>query len=335
MQPATYKPLKTSNSGSKFFLALLIVLLVAVGWLAINRRAVMDWISLRGYQPPALVSQLATQDTMTAYAQHVFYVNHPQVQLKAAFDGECPSGTEQTVVLGCYHSDQAGIYVLQVSDPQLSGVEQVTAAHETLHAIYDRLSTAKRNQVDGWLTDYYNSGLTDPNIKAQIASYKQTEPHDVVNEMHSLFGTEVGNLPPQLEQYYAQYFTNRAAVVADYNNYQAAFSTRLNAIKQDDSQLATIKAQINADNADLKNRDAAINGQQNTLDQEKSSGDVTAYNNGVPGYNAQIDAYNAEVQAVHQLVTQYNQLVSARNGLALEEQQLSQELSGNTVPSTK
>ena len=34
--------------------------------------------------------------------------------------------SEKTIILGCYHSDQEGIFVYNVTDPRLSGVEQVT-----------------------------------------------------------------------------------------------------------------------------------------------------------------------------------------------------------------
>jgi hypothetical protein len=325
---------QTGSTSAKFLIGLIVIIAMLLGAL-VYRRPLLDDISLYHYQPPIVVSQLATQTTMTAAARRVFYVNHPDVEAKASFANNCPSGTEQTVVLGCYHSDQAGIYLLQVSDPQLNGVEQVTAAHETLHAEYDRLSTAKRTQVDGWLEAYYAHGLTNMTIEAQIASYRKTEPDAVVNEMHSLFGTEVANLPPQLEAYYTQYFTNRAAVVADYNKYQVAFSSRIDAIAADDSQLTAMKTKISNDEASLQSQQAAISAQQQMLSQERSANDITAYNSSVASYNARINAYNSQVEALHAEIDSYNLLVSTRNGLALEEQQLAQALSGNSVPAEK
>ncbi|HXR49437.1 MAG TPA: hypothetical protein VN778_00200, partial [Verrucomicrobiae bacterium] len=164
-------------------LLILLVWLVVLGTAAANRNNIYDWWQLRGYRAPSTVAGLATQDTMTSYARKLFYVNHPAIEDKATFGNKCPNnGGEQTIVLGCYHSDEAGIFLLGVNDPRLAGVEEVTAAHEMLHAAYDRLGTADRNNVDALLMDYYNHDLHDQRLLNTIAAYKKSEPHDLVNE---------------------------------------------------------------------------------------------------------------------------------------------------------
>ncbi len=82
-----------------------------------------------------------------------------------------------------------------------------------LHAAYNRLNSADKSRIDNSLQKYYQHTLTDQRIKNIIAAYKKTEPNDLVNEMHSIFGTEVAELPPELETYYKQYFSNRSVVV--------------------------------------------------------------------------------------------------------------------------
>lgn len=97
-----------------------------------KQQAIADWWRLRGYTPPANVVSLANADTMTAEAKHILYVNHPQlIANSSTFRQECTQN-EQTIVLGCYHSDQNGIYVFVVKDKRLNGVQQVTIAHEEL-----------------------------------------------------------------------------------------------------------------------------------------------------------------------------------------------------------
>lgn len=308
-------------------LGILAGLLILIGALIANQQAIRDWLKLHDYRAPASVSQLASEDTMTAEAQHLFYVNHPDITNGSAFSQHCPSGSEKTVVLGCYVGDDAGIYIYAVTDPRLSGVEQVTAAHEMLHAAYRRLSTTERNKVDAMLLDYYQHDLTDQRIKDTIAAYRKSEPHDVVNEMHSVFGTEIANLPAPLEQYYRQYFTDRARVTAYTAQYQAEFTSRQQAVAVYDTQLAGLKAQIDADQAQLDQRLSALNAQNQQLQTERSSGDVAAYNSGVAGYNASADAYNNLLATTKDLINQYNDIVTKRNAVALEEQQLVQALS--------
>jgi hypothetical protein len=307
--------------------------LVAGGWWVLTHRlALYDWARLHNYQAPATVSQLATDTTLTPDARHIFYVNHPAIESSSVFNQNCKGQSEQTIVLGCYHSDQMGIYLYDVTDARLEGVEQVTAAHEMLHAAYDRLSAKDKNYVDGLLQDYYQHDLHDQRIIDTINAYKQSEPNDVVNEMHSVFGTEIQTLPTPLENYYKRYFTDRSQIAAYAASYESEFTTRKTQIAAYDAQLSDLKAQINSQEADLKAKATAIDAARSRLDAQRSSGNIEAYNAAVPGFNAQVDAYNSEVASTKDLVAQYNDIVAKRNAIVLEEQQLTQALDSQTVP---
>jgi hypothetical protein len=312
---------------------LILAWIIGLGLLVAKHQAIFDWAKLRNYQAPSAIAQIATQDTMTDYGRKVFYVNHPELVPKDNFGNDCPNdGGEQTIVLGCYHPIQAGIFVLNVTDPRLDGVHQVTAAHEMLHAAYDRLSRADKDKVNQMLLDYYHNGLADQRIKDTIDAYKKTEPKDLVNEMHSIFGTEVATLPAPLEQYYQRYFTDRGQVVAFAVQYQDEFTSRQNIVTQDDAKLAQLKSQIQNLEADLKNKQSQLASTQADLNNKRSNGQIAAYNAGVPDYNAQVEAYNAEVEQVRSLIDQYNQLVNERNAVALEEDQLVKDLSTSAQP---
>jgi hypothetical protein len=322
--------LKTDRGIGSWPLLISLLLLCAIfGILVSNEQNILDWWALRNYSAPAVVSQLATQDTMTAYARKIYYVNHPAIDLKSAFNVHCPNdGGEQTIVLGCYHSNQAGIFLLCVNDPRLNGVEQVTAAHEMLHAAYDRLSSSEKNKVDAMLLNYYNHDLHDPRIISTIAAYKRTEPNNVVNEMHSVFGTEIADLPSGLEQYYTRYFTDREKIAAYAAQYQAAFTSRQTAVTTDDNQLNNLKSQIDSSESNLKTMQASIDSQQSQLITERNS-NINAYNADVPAYNQQVDVYNNQVTYTQNLIAEYNNLVTSRNSIAFQEDQLIGDLTGN------
>ena len=218
-----------------------------------------------------------------------------------------------------------------MSDQRLDGVEQVTAAHEMLHAAYRRLSDSERQRVDAMLTDYYEHGLTDQRIKDTIAAYKQSEPNDVVNEMHSVFGTEVPNLPAPLESYYKQYFTNRQAVTSFTAKYEGEFTSRRDRVAQYDAQLTNLKQQIDAEEAQIDQQKTALDSQAAQLQSLRASGQIAEYNSRVGSYNQAVDAYNVLVQQTKQDINTYNDIVSQRNSLVLETQQLEQELSSSGV----
>jgi energy-converting hydrogenase Eha subunit F len=296
--------------------AVVIVWLVTVGLLIANGQRLMDWWRLRGYVAPAAVVQMANEDTMKPYTRHLFYLNRPQLlPTVKSFRAHCPEN-ENTVVLGCYHPDQDGIFIYNVSDPTLAGVQQVTAAHEVLHAVYARLSSSARSNLDNELNNYYKHGLSNQLVKAEVKLYQQTEPGSVMDEMSCTFGTEIANLPAPLEAYYNQYFSNRAAIVGYEQQYEGAFSTRQATITQDDAQLTQLRAQINSLEAQLKASTASLAAQLASLTSLRSQGSIAAYNAGVPPYNTAIDNYNASVQTLSNLVSQYNQLAATRNQVA-------------------
>jgi hypothetical protein len=314
-------------SGSKKLVSLIILLsLLAIPAAAIvHAQAIEDWWKLRGYTPPAEIAKIATEDTMTDKARHLFYVSHPMlISDKAQFHQACPQ-SEQTIVLGCYYSSSGfneSISLYDVTDARLSGVEEVTAAHETLHAAYQRLNSDERKNIDSMLTNYYSTGLTDERIKATIESYKKTEPNDVINEMHSVFGSEVPDLPQPLENYYRQYFTNRQAITAFSQQYESVFS-------QNKASLDNIKGEIDELKIELKDDKAAIESEQGELISESNrmqrlldEGKTQQYNAAVPPYNSRVSqlrsliaGYNAKVARVNTLVEQYNSLAYAQEDL--------------------
>jgi uncharacterized protein YaaR (DUF327 family) len=311
---------------------LTLVLLAApllVWWKA---QALTDWWQLRDYAPAATVSALTAQDTMTAYARHIFYVNHPDIEVNPTqFQKDC-NESEKTIILGCYHSDQNGIFLYDVQDARLSGVEQVTAAHEMLHAAYDRLSSKDRNYVDGLLEDFYKNQLSDQRIINTINAYKESEPNDVVNEMHSVFGTEVANLPAPLETYYKKYFDNRQAVTGFASTYDNEFTTRENQVKAYKGQLEQLKASIQSQEADLNSQLKQINADRAKLDSLRSSGQIAEYNTGVSNFNSEVNSYNNSVEVLRSSINQYNQIVTQYNAVAKELASLAQSIDSRVQP---
>lgn len=298
-----------------------------------NAQALSDWWQLRNYTPPASVASLATQDTMTTSARHIFYVNHPNIESDAAqFRKDC-SETEKTIILGCYHGNQDGIFIYNVQDPRLNGVQEVTAAHEMLHAAYDRLSSKDKTNISNLLQAYYQT-VTDQRIIDTINAYKQSEPNDVVNEMHSIFGTEIASLPSPLETYYSRYFTDRHVVTDFANAYQSEFTSRDNQIKADDAQLAQMKQNIDSEEQALQSQLAQINTDRARLDGERASGQINQYNSDVPSFNQEVNKYNDGVNQLRADIRAYNNLVEARNSIASELASLSQAIDTRLTPQT-
>lgn len=295
-----------------------------------QRQDIFDWSRLRNYQPSADVMKLATDTSMNDGMRRLFYVYRPSIEDKTTFNKSCRDN-EQTIVLGCY-VDRMGIHLLNVTDSRLAGVEEVTAAHESLHAAYARLSRSERSDIDR-MTAAAFAALTNDRVKGTIELYRKQDASVVPNELHSILGTEVRELPADLETYYKRYFTDRLKIVGFSEQYEQAFTDRKNQIIAYDAELASLKAQIDSLQTDLERLASALSAQRAQLDSQRSSGNITAYNNGVSSYNRNVVTYNQKIDELTTLVAKFNDIVPKRNEIASEEQELVQAIdSRETVP---
>ncbi len=304
---------------------LILVLIVGVNLFVWQRRDnIGDWLKLRDYTAPSDVSALAVNTTMTDYGKRLFYVNYPRMDDRAAFNQACVDKSEQTTVLGCYHGNRQGIFLYAVTDQRLNGVREVTAAHEMLHQAYDRLSEPEKKDINAKIEALYDT-LDDKGLRDKVDSYRK-QGADVSNELHSIMGTEIRNLTPEIETYYKRYFSDRAKIVRYNEAYQSEFTRRENQVKAYDSQLTDLQSKIAYRKSNLEAQLKVIKQMAQQLKQYNSRQDPAGYNAMVDKYNQKVSAYNAELEVTRKLVNEYNRIVDARNAIAFEEKQLQQAL---------
>ncbi len=295
-----------------------VVMMCGAAVVVLRRQELVDWWALRDYAPSTEVASIASATTMTGRGKTIFYVHDPKVEDSAAFNRDCTFG-ESTIVLGCY--DGRGIYVYNVTDERLKGIHEVTAAHEMLHAAYDRLSDTDRKRIDA-LTQKTLTTVSSERIQNLVKTYQRQTPASVPNELHSIIGTEVEKLDPELEAYYAQYFDNRLAIVRMSQTYEQVFTDLKSQVDQYDAELSGMKTTIEQNEQDLLSQSDDLRAQRQRLDALLISGSTSAYNAAVPGYNAMVGAYNERVAAYKQLIADYNDKVATRNEISIEQNNL-------------
>jgi predicted nucleic acid-binding Zn-ribbon protein len=291
-----------------------------------HRQQLLDYLALRNYSPSERVIQIADDTTMKDTSKRVFYINHPELSNKQQFRQNCPSG-EQSIVLGCY-IQRTGIFILDVKDERLNGVVPVTAAHELLHAQYDRLSDDERTKVDQMTSSFFNS-MDNPRIKKSIEEYRAKDSSVVPNELHSILGTEVSELPPELEQYYGRYFENRRKVVDYSEKYEETFVELTRQVERYDNQLKALKPSIQSSQKEIEGLDKEIEFRKNRLDSLVNSGNVDEYNSAVPEFNQLVNEYNQLVNNTKSKITQYNFIAEKRNDIVTTEQELVEAINSN------
>ncbi|MGI9028347.1 MAG: coiled-coil domain-containing protein [Candidatus Saccharimonadales bacterium] len=315
---------------SRFFTSIISLVIIVGSLFAISQRQqIFDWWALRNYTPSERIVGLANDTTMNDATRRLFYVNHPELNDKDTFRNKCPA-TEQSIVLGCY-VQRTGIYLLDVTDERLSGVIQVTAAHETLHAQYDRLSSEERARVDTMTSSFF-AGLQNDRLTKTIEQYRAKDPSVVPNELHSILATEIKDLSPELEAYYSRYFTNRAQIVAFSEKYEDTFVKLTEQVEQYDARLAALKETIASNQLEIEAQNTEIEQQKQRLDSLINDNSTNQYNAAVPGYNALVNAYNRLIASTRASINEYNTIVEQRNAIATTEEELVEAINSNAMP---
>lgn len=293
-------------------------------------QAIGDWWALRDYEPSQRVAQLADSTTMSDQGRRLFYVSRPEIHNKRGFTRQCPN-TESSVVLGCYTGGLYGrTFLLQVDRQAIEDVMDVTAAHEMLHVAYARLSPWERDRVNGLLNEAYSS-IDDQRLQELVNEYQQHDSASIENELHSLLGTQVADIGPELETYYEQYFTNRDRVVNLYRNYEDVFA-QLNAdIERLRDEINQLKDEIQTLKQQIERKKAELDTTRSRMDRLRAQGRVEEYNALVPRHNRLQEEYNALVREHNRKVALHNQKVEELNKLAVRQNDLVQSISGSEL----
>ena len=294
------------QSSGKLLVTACIGLLCIVGALLLvqYQGAIRDWVRVQQFVPSQSVAALASDGGMSDYGRYVFYTGKPSLENSADFTSSCGEHERSTAILGCYTNQQ--IYLFDVQNKELAGVEEVTAAHEMLHAAYERLSDTKRSEVDHLIESLLPTLEKDTSFRERMTVYKQLSKSEQLNELHSILGTEIAGLSSELETYYKQYFVDRSRVVALYRQYSGVFKkleARAETLAQEYNQLVAARNQL-----------------VETSNQEYSrlTADIAAYERGprtdaaaARALNRRADDFNARLTATRQQVAVYDKQIAA------------------------
>lgn len=264
-----------------------IAILGIAAFLFLNQQFVKDQIVYLSFKPSQSVQNLESNIAFTPKGKFYFYAEQPQVDGSDSFNQDCQRQEVGNPILGCYLAGR--IYIYNVTNAQLDGIEEVTAAHETLHAVWARMSDSDRARISTLLEAEYAKLGSDSDLTQRMDYYKRAEPGQFDNELHSILGTEIGNLSPELETHYKQYFSDRQKIVDFHTKYAAVFTSLKN---QSDALYATLTTLA----ASIQSRTT-----QYDADVSQLSADITSFNtranNGDFSSRSQFDSERAALLA--------------------------------------
>ena len=294
----------------------MVVFIVAIVLVWMNRQLIWDYAAASQYSPSNEVAALVTDTGMTSRGELYFYATHPVLSNTSEVSDACDSQDTDDLTLGCYVNNK--IYVFNAKNSQIPEVEEVTAAHEMLHAAYARLSSSDKQHVNALLKTEAEKLQNDTAFADRMKPYADLDQQAYYDELHSVIGTEIADVPDQLEKHYETYFKDRQKVVKMYASYEAVFmqlKAKADALVAEIDALATsinnraaayktaaasLTEEINAFNArantqgafssvaEFTNARAALIAKSNSLDSER-----TSINNAISEYEQKRQEYEA------------------------------------------
>lgn len=326
---------RTNKAG---WVASLVIVLLTVTFALIGftqRQTIVDNILAAQYQPSSSVVQIRENIDLTEYGTLLFNASQPELQVADEFNDSCQQQKEtNNPILGCYIGQR--IFIYDVKHEKLQGIEETTAAHELLHAAYERMSESEKAEVNAEIKKVLSTIIT-PELEKRLKYYRETEPGQEYNELHAILGSEFPELGKTLEEHYSQYFRSRDVIVDYYEEYNGVFeavTTKLEA------QLDTINAltrQTNARIATYNNAQRALNADIDAFNRRAQSGgysSTSAYQADRNELEARRTSLESERNAIESNISRIKQLTDERNKLVKEYNALSLSINSSLDPIT-
>ena len=324
------------NLRSAGYAAGLIATAVSLGLalvLFLNRQYIADQITVWQYHPSREIVSFADRSGMSDGGKFVFYASQPSLENAQNFNDKCDRKEESTAILGCYNGH--AIYIYNVTNTKLDGIREVTAAHEMLHAAYDRMSDSERSRVNVLVEAEYEKLKSQSAFAERMAFYERTEPGERDNELHSIIGTEVSDIGVDLEAHYKKYFSDRSKVVALHNQYATVFSDLKSRADALSNQLTSLGEVIKSKTQTYNTQVDVLNADVQSFNARAKNGDFSsqsAFNSERLALELRADDLDAMRTQINSDIDSYNQIRSELMAIASQSEALNQSIDSTLAP---
>ncbi|MBR3132083.1 hypothetical protein IKG33_01580 [Candidatus Saccharibacteria bacterium] len=309
---------------------LLGVLIVLSLFVIINRAWVHDLFRGLSYKPSSEMSRIRDELKLTDRGQFLFNASQPVLSGKGEFNANCRTeADEEIAVLGCYTSDN--IYVYDIDAKELDGIRELTTAHELLHAVWERMSEGERKELDLVLTKTFdqNKSFMEDEIKNYDADKKQ-------EEIYVRAGTEVKDLPSDLEKHFKEIFKDQDLIVSYYEKYITVFREIEAEMSRLKGEMEGISAEISSKTAEYENRIAKLNTEiaefNNCANTEGCFQTQYLFYLRRNELVAEQEALSSMHEEISSLVNEYNARVEKYNENVLKTEKLNGLINSNSKP---
>ena len=304
--------------------AFMAIILIAVVAIILNRQWLYDFWRGKTYVASPEMAKIRTSLNLTGQGEFIFDASQPELNTSDDFNAHCRREDDEKAILGCYTENN--IYIYNIAEAELDGIRELTTAHELLHAVFYRMGDGEKEQLRPYLDQVYNNNTQI--LSEDLNNYDESERFE---ELYVRAGTEVKDLPSELESHYERIFTSQDQIVDFYNKYIVVFKkleVELVALEEEMAQLTeTIEQktteyerradQLNAsiisfnscaDVAGCFKTEDEFNARRGTLIAEQNAleGLYNELNTLIDTYNSKVEVYNADVLRGEKLNTIIN-----------------------------
>ena len=298
-----------------------------------HARLIADRQSVADYTPSDNIASLVERADLNDVGTFIFYTSHPELNTANEFNTACGIRPEQ-FLLGCYTGETIHLY--DVTEERLDGLREVTAAHEMLHAAFDRLDTASQDHLGDLLEKAYEEHGDDPELAERMDAYAVSQPGTRITELHSIIGTEFADLDPELETYYKRYFNDRSVVVDLHASYMKVFSDLEQQTTDLSNQILALADEIESDTATFNADQTQLN---TDIDAFIAKNQAYGYSGDPAGFDADkaaLIARDSELEtrrtAINDKTTRLGDLQQQLRDLDADAQALNRSIDSTIVP---
>ncbi len=325
-------PSKHNKRLGSLWTILICCLIILLSYLLVtNKQRIIDQFVVWQYKSSTTIDTIINRTGLNDYGKFLFYASQPTLDGTQSFNTECTRIEDSTAIFGCYKDSR--IYIYNITDEKLDGVREVTAAHETLHAAYARLSSSDKEAINTLVETEYKKLKTDNDFQKIIEYYDSAEPGQRDNELFAIIGTEISDIDSKLEKYYSRYFSDREKVITLNDKYSSVFEAleqKADTLSNElDSLYKTITAEKTQYEADVKTFNSDV-----SAFNSKTFYSYSEYNTELAELRSRETTLNNTKASINNEIVEYNNLLSEYNSIISQSKELYKSIDSSLAPAS-
>ncbi|MDO4978774.1 MAG: hypothetical protein Q4E47_01295 [Candidatus Saccharibacteria bacterium] len=288
-----------------------------------------DYFKANSFTPTEEVSSLMDKLELTDTGTRILKASAPKLEDNEEFNSHCTASDASAYVLGCYEPRSGSIHLYNITTTDLPGIVESTTAHELLHAIWTHLKFWEKNSITTELAEFYNKLPEDAQLRETMELYGSDEFYD---ELHSRLGTEIKDLPENLENHYAKYFKNQDHIVDLFNSYSDKYRGIEKRLKKLEEEINAKSEEVESETTFYHNWGEELNNKIIEFNTSVEEIDMATYIAKRNELQTEIDKFNEYYKNLSAKIDELNELINEYNEYAVKQKEISDHIDSTAVP---